>query len=942
MRSPRSPICWPRIAAAITRLPAAQSAALAAALALGPPAPGDRLAVCVATLGLLRAVAAERPVVAVVDDLQWLDAESRECVLYVARRAGGSLAVALAVRDPWDPALARAGLPALPLGPFDADASLELLRRVAPDLSPTTAAALVVAAAGNPLALVELPAMLTADQRSGVAELELPVVPGSRLHGSFAARLDELDPLAQRALLVTAAHVGDDLTVISAACAEAETDVARLAEAEERGLVRLGGGRVAFVHPLVRAAAYHAAGPAERRSVHAALAAVLSGERRVWHLAAATVGTDEDVAAELEQAAGDAAARRGFASAAAALERAARLSPLPEKAARRLLAAGQAASAAGAREQALGLLEEASSATWDASLRGRSEQLRGRIMVWSGSPVEATRLLVAEAERCSHHDPALAAAMLADAANACTVTNSYRRAETLAYRAVALLGDRGEPEARGPVLAMLGWALVLRGKAPLGRPVLRQAERLAAGLDPLGPHWPWLHLLLLARIPLGELERARTESFTLCERAREAGALATLGGTLIVASEVAFRLGDWDAADEAAHEAIRIAADTGQHAWHGYGLTLRARIAGARGRPAEGREAARTALGIAESAAMRSGQRFAHGALGFVELSSGRVDEAIAELESVQRIVAGSGLGDPTLVPWAPDLIEAYVRAGRTDDAQRVLAPLERQAATAGTAFAAAAAARCRCMLADDYDAAFAEAVAIDSRRPLPFERARAQLAYGRRLHRARRRAEARGRLREALADFEALGAAPWAAQARDELRAAGARRRARQDDDLTPQELRVAAAVRRGASNREIATELFLTPKTIEFHLHQIYRKLDLHSRSQLVAALGQAGVRDLNGRRDAGRRPGRQCVMARRSRAPRRSAVSGRRRRRACRRSSSGPRELRPRRRSRPRAPAARNARRRRRPTRSCPLRRARSRQARTAAATASPRTS
>ncbi len=835
------------VAGAIGQLPTAQSAALAAALALGPPAPGDRLAVCVATLGLLRAVAADRPVVAIVDDLQWLDAASRECVLYVARRATGSLALVLAARDPWDPALERAGLPGLELAPLHADAARELLRRVAPDLAPAAAAALIEAAAGNPLALVELPAALTADQRSGVSAPELPVVPGSRLHSSFAARLDELDPLARSALVVAATHAGDDLTAISAACRAADIDVGRLAEAETRGLVKLGDGRVIFAHPLVRAAAYHAADPAERRRAHAALAAVLGGERRVWHRAAATAGTDEDVAAALERAGADAAARRGFAAAAAALERAARLSPQPEAAARRLLAAGQSAAAAGARERALGLLGEAARATRDPGLRARSQQLRGRIMVWSGSPVDATRLLVAEAERCSREDPALAAEMLADAANACTVTNSHRRSEALACRAVALLGDDGEPEARGAVLAMLGWALVLRGKAPLGRPVLGQAEQLAAGLDPLGPHWPWLHLLLLARIPLGELERARSESADLCERARDAGALATLGGTLIVACEVAFRLGDWDAAEAAAGEAIRVAGDTGQHAWHGYGLTLSARIAGARGRAREARAAGEAALAIADAAAMRSGQRFGHAALGFVALSSGRTDEAIAELETVERIVADSGLGDPTLVPWAPDLIEAYVRAGRSDGARRVLGPLERQAASAETAFALAVTARCRCMLDDDFDRAFAEAMATDAQRPLPFERARAQLAYGRRLHRARRRADAREHLREALAGFERLGAAPWAAQARNELRAAGARRRARRDGALTPQEQRVAAAVRRGASNREIAAELFLAPKTIEFHLHQIYRKLDVHSRSQLVATLGQADPPDL-----------------------------------------------------------------------------------------------
>jgi len=848
-------------------LPAPQSAALAAALALGPPAPGDRLAVSVATLGLLRA--AGRPVVAVVDDLQWLDAPSRECVLYAARRASASIAVVLAVRDPWD-AQERAGLPVLPLGPVDGAAALVLLRRSAPDLAPPVAVAIAEAAAGNPLALTELPGTLTGDQRAGIAALEQPLAPGSRLHEAFARRIEELDPLARRALLVAATHAGDDLTVIAAACGRARTDVARLAQVEERGLVRIGGERLAFAHPLIRGAVYQDAAAGERRRAHRALAAVLGGEQRAWHLAAAAVGPDERVATELERVAAGVAARRGFASASAALERAARLSPGAEESARRLLQAGQMAAAAAAPDRALALLEEASAAASDElrdpvveparasdvlreqvaepgrverlRLQARADQLRGRLMIWSGSPVEAAKLLVAGAERVAGHDPGLAATMLADAANACTVTNSFTRAEALAHRAVALLGDGGDAATRGPVLAMLGWALVLRGKAPLARPVLSEAEQLSGGLDPLGVHWPWLHLLLLARIPLGELERARTESAALCEHAREAGALAALGGTLIVAAEVAFRAGDWEAADDATREAIQVAGDTGQHAWHGYALTIRTRLAGARGRREEGLAAAHEALRIAESADMRSGFRFAHGALGFLELSDDRVDEAIAELETVERLVEGSGHADPTLVPWAPDLVEAHVHGGRLEDAQRVLAKLERQADSSGTAFARVAAARCRGLLDEDFDPAFAAALALEERRTMPFERARTLLALGRRLHRARRRVEARERLREALAGFERLGAAAWAAQTRNELRAAGAHpRRSGRSDALTPQELRVAAAVRRGGTNREIAAELFLAPKTIEFHLRQIYRKLGIRSRTQLVATLAR-----------------------------------------------------------------------------------------------------
>ncbi|MGH2943427.1 MAG: helix-turn-helix transcriptional regulator, partial [Solirubrobacteraceae bacterium] len=515
------------------------------------------------------------------------------------------------------------------------------------------------------------------------------------------------------------------------------------------------------------------------------------------------------------------------------------LSPAPDAIARRRLAAGEAAAAAGEREQALSLLEQAGRRADDEAVRTRAAHLRGRIMVWSGSPLEAKDLLIAEAERTRGRDAVSASAMLADAANACTVSNAFYQAEELAQRAVTLRGDGGDPLTRAPLLAMLGWALLLRGKAPRARPLLREAEALAEGVDPLGLHGPWQHLLLLARLPLGELERAHVQSAALSRRARDAGALAILAPTLVVLAEAAYRLGDWEAATAATREAIAVAGDSRQHSWHGYALSIRTRLAGAGGRPAEGQRAARAALGIVRAQHIPSGSRFVHGALGFLELSRERIDAAIAELETVERMAEGSGHADPTLVPWVPDLLEACVRAGRFGDAGRLLERLERQAASAGTPFAAVMAARSRGLLHADFEPAFVEALALDDARPMPFERARTLLAFGRLLHRARRRAEARLRLREALDGFQDLGADAWAAQAQRELRAAGARRRGPRAVGLTPQESRVAAGVRRGASNREIAAELFLTPKTIEFHLHQIYRKAGVRSRTQLVAAL-------------------------------------------------------------------------------------------------------
>ena len=574
-------------------LPGPQAAALMGALALEAPAPGDRLAVCVAALGMLRAEARHRPVLAVVDDVQWVDASSRECIEYIARRASGPLAVVLAARDPWYPP-ERIRLPDLPVGPVDDAAAAELLRQRAPELAPPVAAAIAQAAAGNPLALVELPATLTAGQRAGVAALELPLGPGGRLQRAFAGRVEALSGPARQALLVAAAYAGTELPVIAAACRQAGTDAGQLADAEASGLVRLAGGEVTFAHPLIRGLVYSEARAGARRAAHAALAAVLrdDDDRQAWHLAAATVRPDEEVAATLERAGGRAVARRAYATGSGALERAARLSPDPETAGRRLITAGQAAAAAGLADRALALFAEAAELTCDGEQRARAQQLRGRLQIWRGRPAEATPLLVGQADRVASRWPVLAAEMLADAANGATTINSYLEAEQLAQRAVGLLGDAGDPAVRAAVLTMRGWTLLLRGKAPQARPVLAEAFRLAEGLDKLGPDWPWLHILLRTRIPLGEFEQARAENAELCRRAQEAGALATVSAAGLLVADAAFRLGDWEAADAAALQTFQLAEEVGHRHMAGWALTIRTRILAAQGRSEESRAAA--------------------------------------------------------------------------------------------------------------------------------------------------------------------------------------------------------------------------------------------------------------------------------------------------------------------------------------------------------------
>ena len=487
---------------------------------------------------------------AVVDDVQWVDASSRECLEYVARRAGGRLAVVLAARDPWD-ALAP-GLPELALGPLDDAAAAELLRRAAPGLAPDVAAAIAAAAAGNPLALVELPATLTAEQRAGVAALELPLAPG----GAAAARVRGPDSGTRRRPRGGAADRR------GARRRGAGPDRRRVPRGRDRrGAAGAGRGarpgaarrRARDLRPSARARS-RVPGRAARRAPRRARRARRRAARRAARVAprGGRGRAGRGRRARARACRQRAAARRAFGPAAAALERAARLSPDPSTPRSRLLAAGQAAARPARRDRALALLEEAARTTAGAGLRARAEHLRGRIMVWSGAPAEATRLLVGEAERLSADDRVLAATMLADAANGArrpTTTCEPRSSPGAPSRCWARTASRPS-ECRCWRCSAGCWCCAAR--PPEGRPVLREAERLARDLDPLGPQWPWLHLLLRALIPLGELERARRRAPPCASAPATRARSRTLGGALIVAADVTFRLGDWGAADAAA------------------------------------------------------------------------------------------------------------------------------------------------------------------------------------------------------------------------------------------------------------------------------------------------------------------------------------------------------------------------------------------------------
>jgi DNA-binding CsgD family transcriptional regulator len=833
-------------------LPEPQAAALASALALGPAAPGERFAVCQATVGLLRAAAEDMPVLAVVDDAHWLDPASAECLLFAARRLGGTRVVQLfALRDSDEAPPGMAELPELPavaLADHDARA---LLAATSPDLAASARDAVLAAAAGNPLALIEIAAELTPAERAGRAPAPEPLRPAGRLSLLFERRIASLPEAARDALTVAAAAGGGDVAAIARACAAAEIDERSLEAAESARLVRLIDGRLVFAHPLVRSAAYHGAPAPKRRLAHRSLAQVATGDRRAWHLAAAATGPDEEAARAVQEAGAAAAGRRGYAEAAAAYERAAALSPDPDRAARRLLRASNAHVVAGEISRALAALDAAVALGTPAGQNPVLLHLRSMFLIGTNRFAEGFAALKGLAEAASGAaDPAIAAFLMADTAMAALVAGDCPETLALAARGAELLGDGADPRVRAYVLAALGAGRAFRGEGAAARANVDEVESLLAGLDPLD--WTIgvrIHALAIHLCnALEDYERARRIAAAVLAVLDPAGALGARANPLSHAADAAYRMGSWDVAWREVAEAIALAEETRTDETLVRALVTSARLAAARGLEPEAREQAERAAALAERYGIGNVPPYARAALGFLDLGLGRVPSAIERLEPLDEVMEKvHGLVHPSIVPWRPDLCEAYAMAGRAGDAQRQADKLAAEAEASGGAAGRALAARCRGLLEPDFDAHFEAALALDQLRPMPFERARTLAAWGGRLHRARRRAEARRALRAAEEIFAALGAAPWCDRVAAELRAAGAGRRAAppatRRDELTSQEVRVAAALARGLTIRDAAAELFLSPKTVDFHLQQIYGKLAIRSRAELAVLAVERG---------------------------------------------------------------------------------------------------
>jgi len=830
----------------LDRLPQPQAHALEVALAMAQPRTGgDRLAVFAGFAGLVALGAAEHPMLLTIDDAQWLDTPSAECIAYLARRLPGS-SVALV-------ATARVGAAQTVLGDavggrlrvegLDQDSARAVIRAVAGELAPQTEDALLDAALGNPLALRELPGSLSERQRSGEARVEPAPEPGTTLWRALEARVSALPSATQAAALVAAASMDGAPAAIRGACADLGIEDQGLEGCEQAGILELSAERATFTHPLIRGIALRLPPGPERRRAHAALARHSEPDAAAWHLAAAATGPDEDVADALEQAAYRAASRGAHGAAADALERAAAASTDPDGRARRMLTAALAAGLGGAYPRAATMLVPVGTVE-DPVMRARIRHLLAMLTLAGAvrDPNENRSLLLAGAAEVEAHDRLLAATMLADAGVSAVVAGRCDAALEAAAGARAVLPRDATDPVRCQVHSIHGMALTIRGRASEGSHELELAAGLLDSVDPVSPGAQSISLALHGRLATGQERSLRDGMLALIARGREAGTVGMLPYYLLVAADAAFRLGSWERAAAEVDEAVAIAEDSGSLGPLSFALAVRGRHGAARGDEAVARADLTRAAGMARERGIGGTAVWAQGALGFLELSAGHVRAAIAALEDARGMALEAALEDDLLIPWAADLVEAYARAGMGEDASRAAERLSASAAGNGTALALAVSERCLGLARSDEER-FEAALEMHADASQPFEHARTLLAYGLWLHRSRRRLDARDRLGAALEIFERLGARPWAELARAELRAAGATGRESEPapDDLTSQEVRIARAVASGATNKEVAAELFLSPKTIEFHLSSIYRKLGIRSRTELAGLVAE-----------------------------------------------------------------------------------------------------
>jgi DNA-binding CsgD family transcriptional regulator len=817
-------------------LPDPQADALRGAFGLAPAPGTDPFLIALGVLGLVADLAEEAPLLCLIDDAQWVDGPSANTLLFTARRIEAEgIVIVFAAREGDDRRFEAPGLSSLPIEGLDETASGALLDQIALELAPAVRDRLVEQSEGNPLALIELPSTLTEEQLAGREPLSEPLPIGSGLQATFLSRVHRLPHDAQSLLLVAAAEDSGNLATIIRAAGSLGVSRESLTPAEREGLVSVSDGQLVFRHPLVRSSVYRGATFGERQAAHNALADAQdesNRDRRAWHRAAASEGPDEEIALELEAAAQRSKQRGGYTAAASAFERAASLTPDDRMRTSRLLAAVDAAWLVGKTARAAALLADASRSA-PADLEVEVTKLRGRIEVRSGSFSEATAILMSAAQELAASDPDTATALLLEAEEATLYTGDIGAIVEIGKLAADIAEARGDGAAATRARVLKGIGLQMSGEFEDGARLLE--EGLAAGSVSEDLN----EIVYASRVASGLGDDITALAY--CNRAlrlaRERGAVGALPRILERAPFYEIRLGQYTSARVHAEEGLRLARELNQEP--GIHLCELAWIAGIQGREEECRVSAADARQRALE--RRSGLLAAMSAwaIGLLELGYGRPEEAAAVLESV---LPGENVLTHTIIALflTPDYIEACARASRTDVALAALGPFEQWADSVGEDWALALAAHCRGLVSGSEEAEQHLTTALELHPPIrPFEHARTELALGEVMRRNRKRREAREHLRSALTAFEQLGAAPWEERARNELRASGETARKRDPStlgELTPQELQIARLVASGARNREVAAQLFLSPRTIDYHLRKVFMKLGISSRAELA----------------------------------------------------------------------------------------------------------
>ena len=849
-------LCTPMLSG-LPALPEPQQRALRVAFGLAAgPAP-DRFVLGLAVLSLLAENAAARPLVCLVDDAQWLDEASSQVLEFVGRRLlAEPVGLLFAVREAADERLFP-GLPALTVkGLADEDARVLLAAAVPGHLDERVSDRIVAETGGNPLGLLELArGMSEAELAGGFAGPPQAILPGrlqGQLQDRYLRRVRVLPGPAQQLMLLAAADPTGDATLLwrAAQTLGLGPDAAAAADAEQ--LLDIGS-QVRFRHPLARSAAYVAGSPEDRRAAHLTLAAATDAQadpaRRVWHLAAAAAGPDEDVAAALEQAAAEIQARAGLAASAAFLQRSVTLTAEPRRRADRALAAALANLQAGAFDIALGLLAQAEAGAVDDLQRARVEQLRGQIEWASVSGREAPVLLLQAARRLESLDPGLARETYLYAWVASTVAGPLARPGGLLLEvsraARAAPQPAGAPRPCDLLLDGLT-TMIVQGHAA-AEPAIRRAVAAFLGDQVSGEEWlQWGILAQMATMAVWDFDSWVMLSARHVEVARASGALAPLSIALNGRGQVATHCGDFETATSLVAEKDIVNEVTGIR----LAATCDLLLAGYRGRPAE----AAPLFAATTEDSMARGEGFAvqrvDWAAAVLHNGLGRYAEALAVAEPATEETY-SPLSTQLVLP---ELIEAAARTGRAEIAREALDRLSAMTTIDGSDWAKGLEARSRALLSKGQNAerCYTEAVERFGRTPLRPELARAHLLYGEWLRREHRRLDARRQLHAAYQLFTVIGADAFAERARRELLATGEKVRKREVDthhQLTPQEEHIVRLARDGRTNPEIGAELFISTRTVEWHLRQVFTKLGITSRRDLPSALPPRGQHTLSG---------------------------------------------------------------------------------------------